>query len=188
MPSLTTVALDAYAFKYYDSATTNGSIPFISLSRLDIGALAQYFGYNECWSVRRVPASTTSVVIRNFDCTLAQFDFSRYPELRTLSVGDMSCSFVNELKLIGMSKLESVEIGATSFDTESGGQFYVKNCPKLKTLQIGRFSFSDYSVCEMSALPSLETIDMGEVGRESYNFYYASLELKRIRLCAVRYA
>ena len=175
MPSLTTVVLDEYAFKYYDNATTNGSIPFISLSRLDIGALAQYFGYNECWSVRRVPASTTSVVIRESDCGLAQFDFSRYPELKTLSVGDMSCMFVNELKLIGMSKLESVEIGASSFDTESGGQFYVKNCPKLRSLKIGAFSFSDYTVIEIENVDALEEIVMS-----GSNFLGASLELKSV--------
>ena len=176
MPSLTTVVLDEYAFKYYDNATTSGSILFISLSRLDIGALAQYFGYNECWSVRRVPASTTSVVIRDSDCGLAQFDFSRYPELKTLSVGDMSCGFVNELKLIGMSELESVVIGAYSFDTESGGQFYVKNCPKLRSLKIGAFSFGKYNVFEIENVDALEEIVMS-----GSNFWSApSLELKSV--------
>ena len=176
MPSLTTVVLDEYAFKYYDNATTSGSIPFISLSRLDIGALAQYFGYNECWSVRRVPASTTSVVIRNAACALAQLDFSKYPELRTLSVGDMQCMLVNELKLIGMSKLESVEIGASSFDTESGGQFYVKNCPKLRSLKIGALSFSNYNVIEIENVDALE-----EIVVSGSNFWYApSLELKSV--------
>ena len=176
MPSLTTVVLDEYAFKYYDNATTSGSIPFISLSRLDIGALAQYFGYNECWSVRRVPASTTSVVIRNAACALAQLDFSKYPELRTLSVGDKQCMFVNELKLIGMSKLESVEIGMSSFDTESGGQFYVKNCPKLKTLKIGSSSFPYYSVFEIENADALEVI---EISGGSFTFA-PSMELKSV--------
>ena len=176
MPSLTTVVLDEYAFKYYDNATTSGSIPFISLSRLDIGALAQYFGYNECWSVRRVPASTTSVVIRDSICNLVQLDFSKYPELRTLSVGDTACSFVSELKLIGMSKLESVVIGAISFDTESGGQFYVKNCPKLRSLKIGAFSFGKYNVFEIENVDALEEIVMS-----GSNFWSApSLELKSV--------
>ena len=175
MPSLTTVVLDEYAFKYYESATTSGSIPFISLSRLDIGALAQYFGYNECWSVRRVPASTTSVVIRDSICNLVQLDFSKYPELRTLSVGDMQCMFVNELKLIGMSKLESVEIGASSFSL-SDGQLYVKNCPKLKSLKIGAFSFNKYNVIEIENVDALEEIVMS-----GGNFWYApSLELKSV--------
>ena len=173
MPSLTTVVLDEYAFKYYDNATTSGSILFISLSRLDIGALAQYFGYNECWSVMRVPASTTSVVIRNSDCTLAQFDFSRYPELRTLSVGDTACIFVSELKLIGMSKLESVEIGSSCF-TETG-QFYLKNCPKLRSLKIGAFSFSYYTVIEIENVDALEEIVMS-----GGNFWSTSLELKSV--------
>ena len=176
MPSLTTVVLDEYAFKYYDNATTSGSIPFISLSRLDIGALAQYFGYNECWSDRRVPASTTSVVIPDVDCVLGQFDFSRYPDLRTLSVGDISCMYVNELKLIGMSKLESVEIGMGSFSTDSGGQLYVKNCPKLRSLKIGSSSFFKYNVIEIENVDALEEIVMS-----GGNFWYApSLELKSV--------
>ena len=175
MPSLTTVVLGEYAFKYYDNATTSGSILFISLSRLDIGALAQYFGYNECWSDRRVPASTTSVVIRDVDCTVAQFDFSRYPDLRTLSVGDISCMYVNELKLIGMSKLESVEIGMGSFSL-SDGQLYVKNCPKLRSLKIGESSFNKYNVIEIENVDALEEIVMS-----GSNFWYApSLELKSV--------
>ena len=174
MPSLTTVVLDEYAFKYYDSATTSGSILFISLSRLDIGALAQYFGYNECWSVRRVPASTTSVVIRDSDCAVAQLDFSRYPDLRTLSVGDISCMFVNELKLIGMSELESVEIGSSCFI--GAGQFYVKNCPKLRSLKIDALSFTNYNVIEIENVDALEEIVMS-----GSNFWYApSLELKSV--------
>ena len=179
MPSLTTVVLDEYAFKYYDNATTSGSILFISLSRLDIGALAQYFGYNECWSVRRVPASTTSVVIRDSDCAVAQLDFSRYPELKTLSVGDMSCGFVNELKLIGMSELESVEIGSSCFTEPETGQFYVKNCPKLKSLKIGHVSFLKYNVFEIENVDALEEIEIGELNKGS-NFYFASLKLKSV--------
>ena len=124
-------------------------------------------------------------------------DFSRFHKVKRIVFMDYSFSYAYKVDISSLNELESVVVGTNSLtlNTDSyplfsmaNRQFYLKNCPKLKTLQIGRFSFSDYSVCEMSALPSLETIDMGEVGRESYNFYYASLELKRIRLCAVRYA
>ena len=43
---------------------------------------------------------------------------------------------------------------------------------------MGHYSFSDYSVCEIENVPSLEVIEMGELNEWSYNFRYASLELK----------
>ena len=43
---------------------------------------------------------------------------------------------------------------------------------------MGCFSFSDYSVCEIENVPSLEVIEMGELNGYSYNYCYASLELK----------
>ena len=43
---------------------------------------------------------------------------------------------------------------------------------------MGRYSFSDYTVCEIVSVPSLEVIEMGGLNEYSYNFYYASLELK----------
>ena len=122
-----------------------------------------------------MPDYTTSVVILDSDCGLVQLDFSKYPELKTLSVGDISCMLVNELKLIGMSKLESVEIGASSFSL-SDGQLYVKNCPKLKSLKIGALSFSNYNVIEIENVDALEEIVMS-----GGNFWYApSLELKSV--------
>ena len=57
-------------------------------------------------------------------------------------------------------------------------KLYVKNCDALKELKIGRFSFSDYRVIEIENVNSLELIEIGEVNDFSYNFLYASLELK----------
>ena len=92
---------------------------------------------------------------------------------------------VSELKLIGMKGLERVLIGQNSFTKHKNGyggdlkrHFYLKNCERLRELKIGRDSFSDYRVCEIENVPSLEVIEMGELNEESYNFYYASLELK----------
>lgn len=123
-------------------------------------------------------------------------DFSRFHKVKRIVFMDYSFSYAYKVEISSLNELESVVVGTNSLTqnvdsypvfTMTSRQFYLKNCPKLKTLQIGRFSFSDYNVCEMTLLPSLETIEMGEVGRESYNFYHASLELKRIRQCAVRY-
>ena len=76
-------------------------------------------------------------------------------------------------------------IGEKSFTKKknSGGndanrKLYVKNCDALKELKIGYYSFSDYSLIEIENVNSLELIEIGGVIEDSFNFYYASLELK----------
>ena len=89
--------------------------------------------------------------------------------------------------MIGLNQLESVEIGMNSFTKQKNWygydrnrHFYLKNCPKLKSLKIGRYSLSDYTVIEIENVNALEVIEMGELNEWSYNFYYASLELRSI--------
>ena len=115
-------------------------------------------------------------------------DLSRFGELVELKIGEACFMYVNELKLIGLSELESVEIGMNSFTKNKNSwgndpnrHFYLKNCPKLKSLKMGRYSFSDYTVCEIENVDALEVIEMGDLNDWSCNFFYASvLELKSI--------
>ena len=130
------------------------------------------------------------LVIGGYACpfeNVTVFDLSVYPKLETLRIGDSCFGNVNKLKLIGLSELESVEIGKSSFTKhknsyayDSNRHFYLKNCPKLKSLKMGRFSFSDYSVIEIENVDALEVIEMGDLNKGSSNFFYASLELKSI--------
>ena len=75
-------------------------------------------------------------------------------------------------------------IGMNSFTKKNSSgnnanrKLYVKNCDALKELKIGRYSFSDYSVIEIENVNSLELIEIGGMMYSSYNFGYASLELK----------
>ena len=112
-------------------------------------------------------------------------DLSSYVSLRVFEVGDDCFKNVDEVKLIGLSKLERVVIGMNSFTKEKNGagsnsnrHFYLKNCERVRELKMGCYSFSDYSVCEIENVPSLEVIEMGELNEESLNFFDASLELK----------
>ena len=120
---------------------------------------------------------------------LMELDLSRFVNLRELKVGNECFKNVKEVKLIGLSELESVEIGMNSFTkfkntwqitSDPNRHFYLKDWPKLKSLKIGRYSFSDYTVCEIENVNALEVIEMGELNKESDNFRYASLELKSI--------
>ena len=124
------------------------------------------------------------------DASLSVLDLSRFRRLKKLVIGDECFMYVNELKLIRMYYLESVEIGMNSFTQHknNGGNdpnrhFYLKNCPKLKSLKMGRYSFYDYCVCEIENVDALEVIEMGDANNlnsGSGNFHYASLELKSI--------
>ena len=109
-------------------------------------------------------------------------DLSSISNLKVFEVGDYSFAFVDEVKLIGLNRLERVVIGKHCFrknlEKNPNRHFDLKNCERLRELKIGRYSFSDYSVCEIENVPSLEVIEMGELNGWSGCFYSASLELK----------
>ena len=123
------------------------------------------------------------------DASLTVLDLTRFKRLKRIVIGDECFMYVNEFRLIGLSKLESVEIGVNSFtqhkndyDNDPNRHFYLKNCLKLKSLKMGRYSFSDYTVIEIENVDALEVIEIGDLDEYSYsyNFDYASLELKSI--------
>ncbi len=113
-------------------------------------------------------------------------DLSFISHLRLLEVGDECFENAEEVKLIDLSKLERVVIGKNSFTKEknrwpsydASRRFYLKNCERLRELKMGCWSFNDYSVCEIENVPSLEVIEVGDLDEKSWNFYWASLELK----------
>ena len=140
--------------------------------------------------IASLTSSVTHIIVSSNcanDASLIMLDFSRFVSVRRIIVGDESLMYVNEVKLIGLNDLESVQIGMNSFTKQKNGSdkdpnrhFYLKNCPKLKSLKLGRYSFSDYTVIEIENVDALEVIEMGDVNEDSCNFYYASLELKSI--------
>lgn len=111
------------------------------------------------------------------------FDLSLAKSLKQFRVGDCCVKNVDELKLVGLSALESVVIGKTIFTEDSGAynakrHFCLMDCPGLKELKIGRNSFADFNACEIENLPALEEIVIGSVLDWSYNFYWSSLVLR----------
>ena len=140
-------------------------------------------------SVSELNALTTTVEFIALDgCNDESFtvlNMTRFVNLKELEVRDDSLTNVNEVCLIGLSKLERVVIGMNGFTkhknswgNDSTRHFYLKDCPQLKELKIGRYSFSDYSSIEIENVNSLEVIEMGDLNEWSYNFASASLELK----------
>ncbi|KAK8821903.1 hypothetical protein WA556_002346, partial [Blastocystis sp. ATCC 50177/Nand II] len=114
-------------------------------------------------------------------------DLSFMPKLRLLEVGDKCFEYVDDMRLIGLNRLESVVIGERCFTKhkndwsyDANRAFALKNCERLRELKMGRYSFSDYDVCEIENVPSLEVIEMGELSDVSSNFEYGSLQLKNL--------
>ena len=107
------------------------------------------------------------------------FDLSLFSHLRELRMNNGCCYHVEEVKLIGLNRLERVVIGDSCSTEYHEGvmnpnrRFCLKNCERVRELKMGDHSFSDYSVCEIENVPSLEVIEMN-----SNNFHDAPLELK----------
>ena len=164
---------------------------------VDVGSLADHPNLKKnpnatvstIYALTSLASTVTQIIIDNgvSQSDFSELDLSRFLQLKSLSVGDHCFSYVNEVKVIGLSELESVEIGMNSFtqhknssDNDSTRHFYLKNCPSLRELRIGRYSFSDYSVCEIKNVDALEVIEIGDLNELSNNFDSASLVLKSI--------
>ena len=141
-----------------------------------------------CLSETVVSRDMTELVVPSNRCNdVVILNMGAFTKLRVLSIGNDCFGRVSSVKLSGLSALERVVIGENSFTKQKNGygndpnrQFYLRNCPSLKELKVGHYSFSDYSVIEIENVDVLEVIAMGELNEASFNFYYASLELKSI--------
>ena len=200
MPNLTDVHLP-YAFDYKNDVTIRGSTHFIPLSQLVIGDFYRFFNiqtpemYDYCMDLLRGSDEITDLVISGGACpfeNVTLFDLSVYPRLTTLTGINNGFMYVEEVKMIGLSELESVEIGMNSFTKQKEAykvtpdpnrHFYLKDCPKLKSLKMGSYSFSDYTVIEIENVDALEVIEMCELYAGSDNFYSASLQLSSENVC-----
>ena len=85
--------------------------------------------------------------------------------LKRIVIGDYCFRKVRVFELDGLSELESVVIGESSFMISicerSDCSCRIVNCPKLESIQIGYESFRDYHSFELNNLPSLQSIDTG---------------------------
>ena len=190
MPLLVNVTLPN-AFLYYDEwSVVNAGELANHPNLIPHTPTANVFNVND---LNALSSTVTEIIVENRCCRDPSFtvlDLTRFTNVRRIVIGHDAFMYVEEVKLIGLSELESVEIGMNSFTQHKNSygndpnrHFYLKNCPKLKSLKMGRYSFSDYTVVEIEDVDALEVIEMGELNNlneDSYNFYSASLELKSI--------
>ena len=168
---------------------------------LDVGALQRYLISCICYTKSDWDGFNHSImkelVVGDNSCNESDFillDLSGCVSLKEVKVGNNCLKNVETLRMTELRNLESVVFGndcATKrgYSTDDGGDcnrhFYLKNCPKLKSLKIGCESFMDYSVIEIENVDALEVIEMGDLNEDSFNFNFASLELKSILIHSV---
>ena len=190
MPLLATVTLPN-AFLYYDEwSVVNAGELANHPNLIPHTPTANVLNVND---LNALSSTVTEIIVENRCCRDPSFtvlDLTRFTNVRRIVIGHDAFMYVEEVKLIGLSELESVEIGMNSFTKKKNGygsdpnrHFYLKNCPKLKSLKMGRYSFSDYTVIEIENVDALEVIEMGELNEESNNFYSASLQLSSVIVC-----
>lgn len=112
-------------------------------------------------------------------------DLSFMFNLRELKVGNKCFLYVQEMKLVGLKKLESVTVGDDCFNRRVMSicanprcHFQLKNCERIKELKIGCDSFVCYSTIDIESVDSLEVIEIGRMNGKDGSFIYSSLELK----------
>ena len=195
MPSLTQVSLPKAFIGRYDLKYKSSN--YVMLCFVDVGELIRHkrlYPSNPEASIHsslewsNCSGTVDSIIVDNNACNDTDFvllDLTRFASLREFEVGCYSFSYVKEVKLIGLNRLERVVIGENSFTKHKNDcsyspnrHFYLKDCERLREMKMSCYSFSDYSVCEIENVPSLEVIEIGKMNEDSFSFLYASLELK----------
>ena len=176
-------------WKWFVPACVGAIVALVLLVLLIVG-IVWYSQRRPCYFAHLLPFLVTEIRIGSGECNIEEFpvlDLSRFKNLKSVFIGDGSYKYVDELKMIGLNKLERVVIGSDSFTKKKNGfgkesnrRFYVKNCPSLRELRVGCYSFSDYVSAVIEGNDALEVIAMGELSSESFNFNSASLKLKSV--------
>ena len=116
--------------------------------------------------------AVTSVNIPNFSCndnSYTVFDFSRFPLVESIEIGNDCFGSVKTFKIDGLS--------------DKWKSFHILNCESLEFIQIGHHSFSDFAgEFELKNLPQLQSIQIGTISYKSCNFYYSSFVIRGTEL------
>lgn len=124
---------------------------------------------------KNLPVEVTSITVECCEDYKSEvLDFSRFSELIVLKIKPKCFSYPSVVKIGGLPKLKSIEIGENCFSSNStNSELSVTDCPVLDSLNIGNHSFSDFKTFTISNNPLLRSLTMG-----SFCFTEAELALK----------
>ena len=96
----------------------------------------------------RLPGSLTSLTITartSDDAGFVTLDLTRFHDLKELHVKEGSLKNVKDLKLHGLKKLKTIEIGEDSFSSSLDGSFEMRYCSISEGLIIHNGSFMHWN-------------------------------------------
>ena len=170
IPVLSSVSFGSNSFQYTYSLQSSSTNTLFSLSfdATVLGAYimstSQYVPYDPS----KLADASTDLNIPNgyFSAnSITSFNMTNNGDLKRIVIGNSCFGNVRVFELDGLSELESVVIGQSSFriggNERSDGDYRIVNCPKLASIQIGDFSFNDYYSFELNNLPSLQSAVIG---------------------------
>ena len=172
LPSLSTVILQR-AFQYSDDIEISNVFASSFVKRVTVGS-------GDAWSSLD-PTITHLTVSAS---TMNEVPLSRFIALKELMIGSGCLNSAMALEVVGMNRLERLEVGSNSFRQVDGGSnhLFVKNCGVLKSVKIGDDSFVHFGVIEIESVPSLEELVMGDSCFSAVSFELKDLpKLKTIR-------
>ena len=103
------------------------------------------------------------------------------PKLQTINIGSYNMIYVKNFLLNEFESLQSISIGASSFDIASLGDCIISNCPLLTSIFFDDYAFEDYNYFVLQNVPSLQSITLWY-----RNFYSSNLfDINRISLYIV---
>ena len=138
--------------------------------------------------------SIRSIILANNSCNESDytiFDFSRFPLVESIEIGDDCFGSVKTFQIKGLNRLKTIKIGNNSFTqkkhddrNDQSKSFHILNCESLESIEIGEYSFSDFAGdFELKNLPQLQSIQIGTIESwSSFNFYSSSFVIRGIEL------
>ena len=117
-----------------------------------------------CLSDVEVSEDMTELVVPSNRCNseeVTRLDLGRFKKLKKIEVGSYSFESVGEVRVSGLSELESVVVGESSFSTQSGS-FTLTDCKAVKVLSFSDGSMKHFSGLSIGNVPQLESIVVGE--------------------------
>lgn len=111
------------------------------------------------WS--RINHKVKTVTFNSDCCNEEEFEvmeFTDFPQLTTIKVGDYSLGKVRSLLISALPNLDSISVGVSSFASQrktvvkiENRWFSLKDCPKLSSVSIDSYSFSDYKYLQVQS-------------------------------------
>ena len=133
-----------------------------------------------------------SITIESYtlnDQDLTRFEITGYSRLKTITVKDNACMYMNSFRLVNLPELKTVNVGMNSFtrSKSSSGQgngryILLENCPSLNSFTTQSYAFSTYGIFIARSILLNELIDYFRftIVRDNYIWYVCIRFLRRI--------